>query len=214
VDGDFDGRYNRTPERSYHWLAVDLNHDGKYDYEDEFSCLARFVGVKDTYYSVELAPRMAALRMEKMTTPCGTLDVGCPCLKLQFFSDICVRPITRAPGKWEIPVGKYPSAHYKLVAKDKTGAEWTLPGARSAERLNDLEIRAGETRTVKMGPPLSVKTDVQKRWRTATIGLSIVGQGGELYVPRAYGNWALQPAQLKILDEKAKVLSSGQFEYG
>jgi len=96
-----------------------------------------------------------------------------------------------------------------LSKKGENGDTWVLDLARgqSISSLND--------NSVKPGPPLSVKTDVQIRGRYVSIGLIVEGQAGEKYVVGVQKNRRRQPAPvLTIVDEAGGVLTSGTFKYG
>jgi hypothetical protein len=92
---------------------------------------------------------------------------------------------------------------------DENGDKWVLDPVKgqSLSRFKDS--------SPKPGPPLLVKTDVQTKGRSISIGLVIEGQAGEVYQPGATKNGSRVPApKFRIIDGSGKVVGSGLFEYG
>ena len=78
-----------------------------------------------------------------------------------------------------------------------------------------VEVQAEQTTELAIGPPLTVKTDVQQRGRIVRVGLVIVGIAGETYVPYVLKDGKPLPApKITIMDESQNIVSSGKFEYG
>lgn len=96
-----------------------------------------------------------------------------------------------------------------LSMTDKNGDKWVLDLAKG----QSLSAVRGSDR--KPGPPLLVKTDVQRSRQDVSIGLVIEGQAGEKYAGGAKKNrrW-MPPPRFKIVDESGKTLASGAFKYG
>lgn len=96
-----------------------------------------------------------------------------------------------------------------LSMADENGDKWIL-GLADGKSLSDFKDSS-----VKPGPPLLLKADVQISGLDASIGLVIEGKAGEKYVPGAQKNGQMQPAPgLKIVDEAGKTLATGAFKYG
>ncbi|MFW5798916.1 MAG: hypothetical protein ACOCXX_04595 [Planctomycetota bacterium] len=117
-----------------------------------------------------------------------------------------------------VPAGPVKVVNFSLFRKDGKGKWWELP-SRTAGPLQNLEVTAGETTTIEVGTPLTVKPRVhmrEVRGRThAYVGFSIVGCKGTTYsnAPK-YGNKLVPPPKVKIVDENDRQLKVGSFEYG
>jgi hypothetical protein len=82
-------------------------------------------------------------------------------------------------------------------------------------KLATINVAKGNTTALKLGPPLEMRTDVQRNNRTVSIGLTLVGQAGEHYSPQVLThNGPLPEPTVKIVDESGQELASGKFEYG
>ena len=81
--------------------------------------------------------------------------------------------------------------------------------------LRKVRVSKGDTTVLRIGPPLVIRTDVQKNISIVSIGLSLVGRAGENYSAQVLTHGENLPApKLKIVDEMGKVLATGTFEYG
>lgn len=110
--------------------------------------------------------------------------------------------------------GKYQPTNIKLLAK-QDGSNWKIQSRGPWGSLNKIKVQAGQTKELRLGPPLKIKTDVTRKGRTVLIGLSIFGQAGEKYHPATMKNNQSQPApSFKIVDEQGNTLTSGNFAYG
>ena len=69
---------------------------------------------------------------------------------------------------------------------------------------------------VEPGPPLHVKTDVQKHSASeVSIGLVLEGQAGERYRPDIRRNGTVLPApEFRVMDQKGRVVFADAFKYG
>mgnify|MGYP001109089363 CR=1 FL=1 len=82
-------------------------------------------------------------------------------------------------------------------------------------KLARINVAKGNTTTLKLGPPLEIRTDVQHKNRTVSIGLALVGRAGEHYSPQVLThNGPLPAPAVTIVDESGQELASGKFEYG
>jgi hypothetical protein len=117
---------------------------------------------------------------------------------------------------------EYPSPGYKPAGSNSTGGPsssvsrtdangvaWTLDQAGGA-------LLSTEPNAPKAGPPILVKTDVQKVGeREVSIGLLLEGQAGEQYRPVVKKNGtAIATPRLRIVNEAGQVLVQGDFQYG
>ncbi len=97
-----------------------------------------------------------------------------------------------------------------LSLTDETGEKWSLdlvrgqPLSRISESIK------------KPGPPLLVRTNVRKISNSQfSIGFTVEGQAGEKYIGGALKNGKREPEpQFIIVNEKARILAKGKFEYG
>jgi hypothetical protein len=104
-----------------------------------------------------------------------------------------------------------------VVRLTKTSEQWWSILCRREPwgKLARIEVAKGNTTTLKLGPPLEIRTDAQHRNRTASIGLALVGQAGEHYSPEVLThNGPLQAPAFTIVDESGQELATGKFEYG
>ena len=222
-----DGRYDkalqlplsRASQPEFNILAIDLNQDGRFDPNTleagEVMPLARMVKVKDVYYNVTLAPDGSSVRLEKADPGMGTIDVGSPDVEMMVLSDAGFQRFSGSGGKWQAPAGRYMALQVQLAKTDAQGAKWTLSGS-GAGKLENFEVRKGETLAMKLGPPLVTKVEATPAGEgTVSIGMALEGQSGERYAPGAAKTGAVQsPPELKILDQAGKVLATGKFEFG
>jgi hypothetical protein len=96
-----------------------------------------------------------------------------------------------------------------LSGKDKSGNEWII------ELLEGQPRFFYSNNNLKPGPPLIVSTNVDFKGPDASIGIEVKGQAGEKYQPGAMKNGKQVGApKFDIVDERGKILASGQFKYG
>jgi len=82
-------------------------------------------------------------------------------------------------------------------------------------KLATINVAGGNTTILKLGPPLTVQADVQRKGRAVSIGLSMIGQAGEHWSAEVLTSKGPLPApKVRIVDETGEVLASGKFEYG
>ncbi len=104
-----------------------------------------------------------------------------------------------------------------VVRLTKTSEQWWSILCRREPwgKLAIINVAKGNTTTLKLGPPLEIRTDVQHRNRTASIGLALIGQAGEHYSPEVLTHNGPLPAPgFTIVDESGQELATGKFEYG
>jgi hypothetical protein len=149
--------------------------------------------------------------------PTGTLDVGTTDAEALVLTSEAgpVRFSGWGGGKYHVPAGRYTAIQVQLAKADAAGEKWRISALGSAKK-EGLEIRAGETLALKLGPPLKTKIETRAiDGGRVVISLVLEGQAGEQYAPRAVkGDETPRPPKLKILDEAGKVLAQGNFEYG
>jgi hypothetical protein len=102
------------------------------------------------------------------------------------------------------------SASASVARTDANGVAWTLDQAGGAL------VTPGPDGP-KAGPPILVKTDVQKVGeREMSIGLLLEGQAGEQYRPvvKKNGTAMSVPPGVRIVSEAGQVIAQGSFQYG
>jgi hypothetical protein len=198
-------------------FAIDLNGNGKFDDDPtagEVMPLGKVIQVAGEWYAVEVSSDGSAITFKKFEGDAGTVSVPGGNLELILSSDNGVFKVTGSEGKFRLPAGRYTVAGLVLSAADKDGAKWTLM-AQPAKDMATVEVAKGETKPLKVGAPLVVKADATGSGQQVTLGLSILGQGGEKYGAGASKNGTLQPSpKFKIVDESGKEIGAGEFEYG
>ncbi|HUW18699.1 MAG TPA: hypothetical protein VMW16_05305 [Sedimentisphaerales bacterium] len=119
-------------------------------------------------------------------------------------------------GPVKVHAGAYKLTQAKLRAEESQDKWWTILCRDGRGRKQSrIQVTDGETTVLKLGPPLTVHPEVWRRGRDVSIGLSLIGQGGEHWIPQVLTPKKPLPApRLKIVDESGNVLASGKFEYG
>ncbi len=224
VDGDLNGRYDQVfdPKLGYRadWLRMDQDGSGQLEggpWGGDVIPLPRMLKVADRWYSIKVLPDGSAIEVAEAAPAFGTLDVGTAGAQLSLLSDTGVHRLGGPEGKWQLPEGRYRAWQIELSAVDEKRNRWQMEAYSDTGKLSDFTIRGGETFSMPIGPPLTVKTEVTnyEGMPEVSIGLVLEGQAGEQYSPGATRNGSTVPApELKILDEGGKVLLSSRFEYG
>jgi len=228
IDGNFDGRYDKlfSPPVERLWspgcdsFAIDLNGDGRFNHnyysrDTELMPLSMMVQMKGAYYSVGIAPDGTALELKKAEPKFGTLDLGGAKVKLKLWSDAAAQYRFYLEKNWQLPAGKYAAIFMELHKRDSSGNEWNFNSSRKKCKLDDFEIRPGETTSFEIGPPFQIKTTAEQSSNTMSICFDLEGQAGELYSPGARRNdRRISEPGFKIIDESGKALESGRFKYG
>lgn len=224
LDRDFDGKFESwlsVPLGSapgLDRLAIDLDGDGKFDpdfYAGEVMFLSKMRSVGGAYYSVEIEPDGSAITLENVEPKMGTLDVGTAEADLVLFSDCGLTRVSGGNGSWQLPEGSYHTVRIRLTRAGKDGVEQSVTGYGEMGALSEFEIASGKTLSLKMGPPLTLKTTVSADQDTLRVSLALMGQGGETYTPMVdYGTRPAGLPTLRVVGESGTVLSSGEFEFG
>jgi hypothetical protein len=78
-----------------------------------------------------------------------------------------------------------------------------------------FEVRAGETTQLRFGPPYTPKvTSSYLQGDRLSLGLSLVGVGGEVCSNLIVNGGRPPKPTFTITDPEGKVVASGNFEYG
>ena len=116
-------------------------------------------------------------------------------------------PVKTHVGQYLAPMGS--------LAMNADGDKWLASFYGAQDVSSRITVTKGQTTTLKFGPPLNVKTEVESAGRQVSIGLSITGRAGERFNPQVMKNGSvLEAPKLQIVDEAGTVLASGKFEYG
>ncbi len=233
VDKTYDGRYDKVmtmgdghPFQTADLLALDRNGNGKIDSlprtfdmqalgRMEIQPLGKMICLEDAYWQVKVAQDGSAIQLRRCSPPLGTLEVRGEDVELLLISDAGFRCVPGSGKRTKLPAGRYMGYFAALSRTDAEGTRWILRGAEPPKNLRKLEIEDGKKVTVNLGAPLTLKPDVRRQGRTVSIGLSIVGKGGEVYAGGMQkGDKQTDPPTFKIIDGEGKVLVAGSFEYG
>jgi hypothetical protein len=211
---DFGGPNERTIRRAR--IEIELIVDGDIVDLNRIP-LPADAPIIDKRFRIAMAPDGSSVQAAKTEPTMGTLDVGTADVETILLSSEAgpLRFRGSGGGKWQVPAGHYTAVQARLSKTDAEGAKWRLLESGSGKR-EGFEIRAGETRVLRLGPPL--KTRIETRAigdGSISISLVLEGQAGEQYSPRAVkGDETPRPPKLKVLDEAGKVLTAGAFAFG
>jgi len=91
----------------------------------------------------------------------------------------------------EIRAGTYKPERI-VVRLTKTSEQWWSILCRREPwgKLATVNVSKGQTTVLKLGPPLTIRTDAQRKGQTVSIGLSVVGRAGEHYSRMAEAAYA------------------------
>jgi hypothetical protein len=211
---DFGGPNERTIRRAR--IEVEVIVDGDIVNLNRIP-LPADAPIIDKRFRIARAPDGPSVQGAKTEPALGTLDVGTADVERVFLTSEAgpLRFSGSGGGKWQVPAGRYTAIQARLSKTDAEGAKWRLSESGS-EKKGDFEIRAGETRVLRLGPPLKTRIETRAVGDGGiVISLVLEGQAGEQYSPRtAKGDAAPQPPKLRILDEAGKVLTAGTFAFG
>jgi hypothetical protein len=202
--------------------------------------LSKAVCVKGKYYRVEVAPDGSSIKFEKYEPKMGTLDIG-TAASLTLMSDTGMHNLSGADGKWQVPEGRYTCQSLSITRTDADGKQWLLI-ASNVGPLRTFEVRGGETTTIGIGPPLTLKVAAfgpqvvrtvvgvegggsasapqpsEPQQGPISLSVALAGKGGEMYSlairKDARGEVRPPPPKIKISDASGKVLAEGNLDYG
>jgi len=243
VDGDCDGLYRSIlslpSDRAWRLpgcdvFAIDLNHNGTFEISlhkrSEVVPLGKLVKIRDAYYAIDIASDGKSLALSRTEPQCGNLTVEASdaAVELRLWSDAADQHLLQSRER-QLPAGKYKAVYAVLTKKDASGRTCTLSSNTSSAftrmgALEYFEIQPGQTTSIRIGPPLVVKADVQivvnadvqtTAPETVSISPIIVGCGGEEYPAASWqGRRGPSPPAFKIVDEDGTVLVQDKFKYG
>lgn len=130
-------------------------------------------------------------------------------LGIALLAVLLLKSMTSNPPSGVQPIAQRTSGQSSLSRTDSSGATWGLDQAGGA-------LVSTEPNGPKAGPPILVKTDVQKVGeREVSIGLLLEGQAGEQYRPVVKKNGTpLAAPKVRIVNEAGQVVAEDSFRYG
>jgi hypothetical protein len=219
IDANFDGLYDGilSPGAAPDVLIVDLNGDGNIDdftsSSGETAPLGKLLHTRESYYAVQVAPDGSSIAIEEAKPEFGTLDAGLPEAVAALWSDCGFHSLKGSDGKLQAPAGFYQPFRLALEKRNR-GGRWTLT-AEDTGTLKGFDVEAGQTTSVKFGPPLTFKADARRSGQTVSLGITAFGQAGERYPVSANLNGKRQDAPaVQVTAEDGTRLASGRFKYG
>jgi len=116
----------------------------------------------------------------------------------------------------EVQAGTYKPERAVLRVEKDSNTWWAILCRRGPwGKLATINVATGQTTVLKLGPPLEIRTDVQRSGQAVSIGLSLFGRAEEHYSAQVLTPKGPLPApKVTIVNEAGKVLASGNVEYG
>ncbi len=222
-DGDMDGRFDGTftpahlADRNYDRIAVDLNGDGVFDGSLE-SCevqpLGKMIRIGGAWWSVKVAPDGSSIEMGRADPPMGTIDAGTADAEIVLWSENGACCLAGAPGRWQIPAGRYAAVEIRAVQSDRMGGVWRM-AAHETGAYSSFEVGASQTFSARVGPPFVAKANMFKTDAGQNVNFVVLGQAGEKYTANMTLNGrAQEPPQFRIASDSGRLLDSGRFALG
>jgi hypothetical protein len=124
--------------------------------------------------------------------------------------------ITSEGNPVKVTVGTYRPKNIYIKAGKDNDKLWTIFGSSGPwGELSKIKVEKDKTTAIALGPPFTIKTDVQRNGRNVLIGLSLIGRSGEYWNPQVSLNKGqVMAPKLSIIDEAGKILASGSFQFG
>jgi hypothetical protein len=116
----------------------------------------------------------------------------------------------------EIRAGSYKPERIILRKTENSDTWWSLVSRRGNlwGELAKIDVAEGQTTVLKLGPPLTIRTEVRQKQRSASISVLLIGRSGEHWNPQVLTSKGRRKAKLKIIDETGNVLTEGPCQYG
>jgi hypothetical protein len=123
-----------------------------------------------------------------------------------------------AKATWRLPTGTYTLMFCRIVRSDELGVRWAVTRRFPGRVCPTYNIKKGEVKAVKMGPPFSIETFPVWPHRSPDeyrMSFRILGQGEEEYTGIVEkGGRELAPPRLRLIDEQGKILGTASLEEG
>jgi hypothetical protein len=205
--------------------------------------LAKAVQIGGRFYDLQITPAGDKLTVEPSKLEVGHVSNPQGGYRGLVYGDLGVLKITAdAEGRAALPVGSWKLLSYTIdrtgdaQPEGQTGAapsllqtlanavlssaqptrpRTTMVSARMVGDQAAFEVRSGETTQLRFGPPYTPKvTASYLRGDRLSLGLSLVGVGGEACSNLVVNGARPPKPAFTITDPEGKVVVSGNFEYG
>jgi len=144
------------------------------------------------------------MRRSNLLLVIGAVAVGL--LAVLFVSRATYRPAPAQSGKIRVAGQPRPGS---LRVVDQDGVSWLL------EMTSGPRLASADSNEPKAGPPVIVKTDVQRVSQDeVSIGLVLEGQGGERFRPAQKNGMTVATPKLRIVNEAGQVIADDSFQFG
>lgn len=206
--------------------------------------LTKTIRIGERFYGLRITPAGDTLTLEPSSLPVGHVRNPNQGYRALVYGDQGVLKVSgdaegRAPlpvGQWKLlmytidrtgiadpakPAAKQPSmlqtlANALLRREEAAGSKYTMVSARASRDYPAVEVRAGETAELRFGPPYMPKVtgSIPQHGGQASLGLSLVGVGGEICSNLMVNGGRPAKPEFAITDPDGKTVQSGNFEYG
>jgi hypothetical protein len=205
--------------------------------------VAKTIALGGRFYDLRITPAGDTLTVEPSTLEVGHVSNPQRGYRGMVYGDLGVLKITAdAEGRAALPVGSWKLLSYTIdrtgdaQPEGQTGAapsllqtlanavlssaqptrpRTTMVSARMVGDQAAFAVRSGETTELRFGPPYTPKvTASYLRGDQLSLGLSLVGVGGEACSNLVVNGARPPKPAFTITDPEGKVVASGNFEYG
>jgi len=196
-------------------LSVPIQRHG--EVKEQASPYVEMVGIAGKFYRVNVSKDGDTVKLQQVKVETGVLE-RVEGMDLVAVSDRCsVMLASKAPGKWELPEGKYVAPKYRLTRGTtiKRGLESINTGTRARKSWLSFSIQPDASTVLKAGEPLMARYNVSpfSKMDEPRFVCWLEGQGGEYYqIGVTQGN--AKPAQVPfaIITKDGKRVHEGNFD--
>lgn len=209
---------------------------------DQAQHLAKAVGIHGRLYDLRITPAGDTLTLTPSAVAIGHVRNPNPGYRALVYGDqgvfkICGDKEGRAPlpvGQWKLlmytidrttaaepakpaasPAAAPEAAKAPPRPEEPARLKYTMVSARANRDYPAVAVRAGETAELRFGPPFTPKVSGSfPRGGTVSLGMSLVGVGGEVCSSLTVDGGRPNKPEFTITDPDGKVVQSGNFEYG
>ena len=205
--------------------------------------LAKVIHIGGRFYDLQITPAGDKLTLTPSALEVGHVSNPSRGYRGLVFGDLGVMKITGdADGRAALPVGSWNLQSYTidrtgydepegqadagpsllqslagalLGREQATRPRFTMVSARMTGQASAFEVRPGETTELRFGPPYTPKvTASYQRGDQVSLGLSLVGVGGEVCSNLVVDGGRPAKPKFTITDPDGKIVATGDFEYG
>ena len=182
-------------------------------YQDEFP-LGRLIKLNLDYYALDVSSD-GCLTLQPMEPTCGQLVLsGVDRADLVLCSDAASGKRRVGREGTRLPVGHYATQWFDLELQDSQETAWSLHCYNTQGALATFEIKANETCTIEVGPPLQAVVETRTNGRTVYLTMTMKGRSGEIYSGIQTLRGRSKPPAFTLVNEAGEILERGRFEYG